>query len=41
MKYTPSIGIDLDGDGESVGAGKFKPEGYPSVEEWQIGRAHV
>ncbi|GEM_PF-66361 len=33
-KYTPSIGIDLDGDGESVGAGKFKPEGYPSVEEW-------
>lgn len=26
-----SIGIDLDGDGTSVGAGKAKPAGYPSI----------
>ncbi len=32
-KYTPSIGLDLDGDGETVGAGKNKPEGYPSINE--------
>lgn len=30
-KYVPSIGLDLDGNGESVGAGTVKPEGYPSV----------
>ena len=32
-KYTPGIGFDLDGDGASVGAGKAKPENYPSVTE--------
>jgi hypothetical protein len=31
-KYVPSIGYDLDGDGESVGAGTAKPDGYPSVQ---------
>ena len=30
-KYVPGIGYDLDGDGENSGAGKAKPEGYPSV----------
>lgn len=30
-KYVPNIGYDLDGDGTSMGAGKAKPEGYPSV----------
>ncbi|MDR0543721.1 MAG: RagB/SusD family nutrient uptake outer membrane protein [Dysgonamonadaceae bacterium] len=30
-KYTSGIGYDLDGDGASTGAGKVKPEGYPSV----------
>ena len=32
-KYVPSISYDLDGNGESVGAGTKKPEGYPSVSE--------
>lgn len=32
-KYVPSINYDLDGNGESVGAGTTKPEGYPSVSE--------
>ncbi len=32
-KYVPSINFDLDGNGESVGAGTKKPEGYPSVSE--------
>ena len=32
-KYTANIGYDLDGDGASVGAGKVKPENYPSVTE--------
>ena len=30
-KYVPGIGYDLDGDGITSGAGKNKPEGYPSV----------
>lgn len=30
-KYVPSINYDLDGDGTEKGAGKVKPEGYPSV----------
>jgi len=30
-KYTPDIGYDLDGDGVTFGAGKTKPDGYPSV----------
>ena len=32
-KYVPSIGYDLDGDGQKEGAGTAKPEGYrpPSV----------
>ena len=30
-KYVPSINYDLDGDGAEKGAGKTKPEGYPSV----------
>lgn len=33
-KYTPSLTVDLDGDGQTVGAGKNKPEGYPSVSEF-------
>ncbi|HBB01328.1 MAG: starch-binding protein [Bacteroidetes bacterium GWD2_45_23] len=32
-KYVPSIGYELDGDGNSVGAGTVKPTGYPSVED--------
>lgn len=32
-KYVPSIGLDLDGDGVSTGAGSVKPEGYPSVND--------
>lgn len=32
-RYVSTIGYDLDGDGEKEGAGKAKPEGYPSVEE--------
>lgn len=32
-KYVPSIGYDLDGDGQSQGAGSAKPDGYPSVTE--------
>lgn len=30
-KYVPSINYDLDGDGQSKGAGTAKPEGYPSI----------
>jgi starch-binding outer membrane protein, SusD/RagB family len=30
---TASVGMDLDGDGVTVGAGKAKPAGYPSVED--------
>jgi hypothetical protein len=30
-KYTANIGYDLDGDGTSTGAGKAKPETYPSI----------
>lgn len=38
-KYVPGIGLDLDGDGESVGAGKTKPSGYPTIDElFQIAR---
>lgn len=33
-KYTPSMPLDIDGDGVSAGAGKNKPEGYPSVNEF-------
>lgn len=33
-KYTPSVPFDLDGDGVNSGAGKKKPESYPSVEEF-------
>lgn len=32
-KYVPTINYDLDGDGTSKGAGKTKPENYPSIEE--------
>lgn len=32
-KYVPNINYDLDGDGTSKGAGKNKPENYPSIEE--------
>lgn len=32
-KYVPSINYDLDGNGETVGAGTKKPDGYPSVSE--------
>jgi len=32
-KYVPAINYDLDGNGESVGAGTKKPEGYPSVND--------
>lgn len=31
-KYVPGINYDLDGNGSQEGAGKAKPEGYPSVE---------
>ncbi len=30
-KYVPNINYDLDGDGTDKGAGKTKPEGYPSI----------
>ncbi|MDE6771074.1 MAG: RagB/SusD family nutrient uptake outer membrane protein [Muribaculaceae bacterium] len=33
-KYTAGLSVDLDGDGESVGAGKNKPAGYPSITEF-------
>ncbi|MDR2804053.1 MAG: RagB/SusD family nutrient uptake outer membrane protein [Dysgonamonadaceae bacterium] len=32
-KYVPNIAYDLDGDGIQQGAGKAKPEGYPSITE--------
>lgn len=32
-KYVPNINFDLDGDGKKDGAGKAKPEGYPSIEQ--------
>ena len=32
-KYVPSIGYDLDGDGQKEGAGTAKPEGYPSIQQ--------
>lgn len=32
-KYVPAIGLDLDGDGVSSGAGKQKPEGYYSIDK--------
>jgi hypothetical protein len=31
-KYVPSINYDLDGNGTENGAGKTKPEGYPSTD---------
>lgn len=31
-KYVPSIGYDLNGDGNQSGAGAAKPAGYPSIE---------
>ncbi len=33
-KYTPSINYDLDGDGSSKGAGKTKPKGYPTIQQF-------
>jgi hypothetical protein len=30
-KYTADINYDLDGDGTSIGAGKAKPSGYPTI----------
>lgn len=32
-KYVPNIGYNLDGDGVETGAGSFKPEGYPSIND--------
>lgn len=32
-KYVPSINYDLDGNGTENGAGKAKPEGYPSTND--------
>lgn len=33
-KYTPSLPLDIDGDGVLSGAGKNKPEEYPSVTQF-------
>lgn len=32
-KYVPTIGYNLDGDGQKEGAGTTKPDGYPSIQQ--------